>query len=469
MGLRGELGLLGDGDLGAAGVDGLGEGLDEALGVAGDEREVDVDPVGAGCVVDDGPALEGGGWRGGRRDCVGEENAVGGLPDGDFREVGEAELAGAGAGVIEGDAADGLVAVGVEQLEVLGEVVVGGGVEEADGESGGHLEDADFAGVGGYGDEAGFGAAGAVLVRFVEGGLMRFDVEETAGEGGAGAVDLDTGAPQGGEEAGVGGLCGQAEGEGCELLVERRGGVVVGARDAAAVKVDGGEGLEDVVELGAGEGEGDGGVAGDGAGVLEEADAVFVEGDVGYGEVGVVGGGAGMRVLGLGGGDGRNGEQQGDGRTAHGSYLGGSEGDRETAEALDTVRRKMAFGVEEVPRQEAGGRRQEAGGRKQEAGSRKRGAGSSEREAESREHRPGVPDGARGGERDRASRRTLVALGSYLAYMAGIYGPFDEEAGCCGVAAPAPGHGNDAAEGMVLWERNPCEVSGELELVEKEA
>ena len=86
--------FFGDGDFGAAGVDGLGEGLDEGLGGSGDEGEVDVDPVGAGGVVDDGPALEGGrlGWlRGFGGVC--EEDAVGGLPDGDFGDVGELEFA----------------------------------------------------------------------------------------------------------------------------------------------------------------------------------------------------------------------------------------------------------------------------------------------------------------------------------------------------------------------------------------
>ncbi len=97
-------------------------------------------------------------------------------------------------------------------------------------------------------------------------------------------VDFDAGAADGGVEVGGGGVVVEREGQGFELLVERRGGVVAGAGDAAAVEVDGGEGLEDVVELAGGEVDGDGGVAGDAAGVLEEADAVFVEGDAGDGE-----------------------------------------------------------------------------------------------------------------------------------------------------------------------------------------
>ena len=121
----------------------------------------------------------------------------------------------------------------------------------------------------------------------------------------------------------------EGEGERLELLLERRGGVVAGAGDAAAVEVDGGEGLEDVVELGGGEVDGDGLVAGDAAGVLEEADAVFVEGDAGDGELvgcrrcGRFGGRDGGVGLGLGGGD-RGDKKADEGRDrecAHGRNL----------------------------------------------------------------------------------------------------------------------------------------------------
>lgn len=93
------------------------------------------------------------------------------------------------------------------------------------------------------------------------------------------------------------------------MLLEWCGGVVACSGDAAAVEIDGGEGLEDVVELRGGEVDGDGLVAGDGAGVLEEADAVFVESDASDGEEGGFFGGSfeygpddGMcRLRGLGG------------------------------------------------------------------------------------------------------------------------------------------------------------------------
>jgi hypothetical protein len=93
-------------------------------------------------------------------------------------------------------------------------------------------------------------------------------------------------AANGGVEVGDAGVFGEREGERFKLLLERSGGVVASAGDAASVEVDGGEGLEDVVELGGGEVDGDGLIAGDGACVLEEAYAVFVEGHAGDGEEG---------------------------------------------------------------------------------------------------------------------------------------------------------------------------------------
>jgi hypothetical protein len=67
--------------------------------------------------------------------------------------------------------------------------------------------------------------------------------------------------------------------------------------------------LQDVVELGGGEVDGDGLVSGDATGVLEEADAVFVKGDAGDGQG--FGAGCGLclrlgRVGGLGCGGGRS-------------------------------------------------------------------------------------------------------------------------------------------------------------------
>jgi hypothetical protein len=84
----------------------------------------------------------------------------------------------------------------------------------------------------------------------------------------------------------------------------------------------GGERLEDVVELCGGEVDGDGLIAGDAAGVLEEADAVFVEGDAGDGELRGCGGfgaggwlgrsfGGGLGCL-CGGGEGKCKEEGGE-------------------------------------------------------------------------------------------------------------------------------------------------------------
>ena len=89
----------------------------------------------------------------------------------------------------------------------------------------------------------------------------------------------------GGVEVGGGGVFAEGQREGFELLLERGGGVVAGSGDAASIEVDGGEGLEDVVELRGGEVNGDGLIAGDAAGVLKEADTVFVESDAGDGKL----------------------------------------------------------------------------------------------------------------------------------------------------------------------------------------
>ena len=155
VGLRGELGFGGKRDLGAAGVVGGGEGLEEGLRGTGDEVEVDVDPVRAGGVVDDGPALEGGGLVG---FAIGEKDAVGGLPDGDLGDVGDAEVAAAagsvGGAIEEGEVAEALVAGASEEFQVAGDVGVEGGVEQDDGGGGGEFEGADGAGVGDYGEEA---------------------------------------------------------------------------------------------------------------------------------------------------------------------------------------------------------------------------------------------------------------------------------------------------------------------------
>jgi len=209
--LGGELGFGGDGDLGAAGVDGMREGLDEALGGAGDEGELDVDPVGAGGVVDDGPALEGGGLHptgrsapggdpglaggglvggrllargwGSRGLGVGEEDAVGGLPDGDLGEVGDAEVAAAagGAFVEEGEVAEAAAAAPVEELEVVGEV----GEEVSLGHGGG--------GGGAVGGRGSVGGGVGVDGADVDGADL--DREEAAGEA-AGGEWTSTRAPR---------------------------------------------------------------------------------------------------------------------------------------------------------------------------------------------------------------------------------------------------------------------------------
>ena len=78
----------------------------------------------------------------------------------------------------------------------------------------------------------------------------------------------------------------EREAECAEAFAERGFGIVVDAGDAAAVKVEDGERLENVVELTAGEIDADGFVAADVAEVLEIADAGLVEDDAADGEFG---------------------------------------------------------------------------------------------------------------------------------------------------------------------------------------
>ena len=186
--------------------------------------------------------------------------------------------------------AEALVAGVRDELEVAGDVGVEGGVDEGDGDALGELDGADLAGVGDDGEEAVLGDRIVTFFARCGFGFAQVDGEQAAGDADAGAADGYACAADGVVEVDVGGVVGEAEGEGFELLLERRGGVVAGAGDTAAVEVDGGEGLQDVVELGAGEVDGDGLVAGDVAGVLEEADAVFVESYAGDGEGGWLGG-----------------------------------------------------------------------------------------------------------------------------------------------------------------------------------
>ena len=176
MGLRGELGFLGEADFRAARVVRDGQRLDEALRCACDERELYVDPVCAGGVVDDGPALQrcGLAFGIGSRLGIGEENAVGGFPDGDFADVTDVKLAGSAAVVLQREVAKTLVARAGEQLQVAGDVGVQVGVEQADLSSGGEFHGADFTGLADDGDDA-FLAWRLIVL---SGGVGDFDVEQ---------------------------------------------------------------------------------------------------------------------------------------------------------------------------------------------------------------------------------------------------------------------------------------------------
>ena len=91
----------------------------------------------------------------------------------------------------------------------------------------------------------------------------------------------------------------------------------------------------------------------------------------------------------------------------------------------------------------------------------------------SREHRPWLPDEREAGERDRASRRTLVLLGSYMTSLAGIYSRHSALTKTQDVVAlmlQLVVMAITLPKAIVLWEEpDPREVSGEMELIDKKA
>ena len=91
----------------------------------------------------------------------------------------------------------------------------------------------------------------------------------------------------------------------------------------------------------------------------------------------------------------------------------------------------------------------------------------------SREHRPWLPDEREAGERDRASRRTLVLLGSYMTSLAGIYSRHSALTKTQDVVAlmlQLVVMAITLPKAIVLWdEPDPREVSGEMELIDKKA
>jgi hypothetical protein len=79
--------------------------------------------------------------------AVGEEDAVSGLPDGDFGDVGNAEFARTGAAVGKGQVAETPGAVAGEEFEVASDVLMECCVKQADGGGGSEFEGANFAAV----------------------------------------------------------------------------------------------------------------------------------------------------------------------------------------------------------------------------------------------------------------------------------------------------------------------------------
>src|SRR6266436_1972314 len=113
--LRRELHAFGKGDRGAATVEWLGKLLNEGVRSSGHEGELDIVPIFADGVVDDGPALQE--WPLSR--FAGQNDAIGGLPDGHFADIADVEIAFAASGGGESHAANVLIARGSDEAEVL--------------------------------------------------------------------------------------------------------------------------------------------------------------------------------------------------------------------------------------------------------------------------------------------------------------------------------------------------------------
>ena len=165
-------------------------------------------------------------------------------------------------------------------MKILADFVGEVGLGELDGDGGSELDAANFAGIADDGGEIDFESGAAGDARFA------FDAEQAAGDGGGAGANLETGAAESAIKFREIGFFFEREAEGAEAFAERGFGIVVDAGDAAAVEIEDGEGLENVVELAAGEIDADGFVAADVAEVLEVADAGFVEDDAADGEFG---------------------------------------------------------------------------------------------------------------------------------------------------------------------------------------
>jgi hypothetical protein len=117
-------------------------------------------------------------WGRGCCFLTGENDAVGGLPDGHFADVADVEIAIAGASGGEGHAANILIAGRGDEAEVAADFQFKIAVENADGGGGIQVDAADFTGVGDEGDFLGFDGEGGA------GASFSFDAEEFSRDGG---------------------------------------------------------------------------------------------------------------------------------------------------------------------------------------------------------------------------------------------------------------------------------------------
>ena len=173
----------------SAAIKRLGKLLNERMWSAGYEGQLDVVPIFADGVVDDGPALQERFFF--RFD--GQNDAIRRLPDGHFADIADVEIAFAAAGRREGHAANVLIACGSDEAEVFSDF----GLEIVFGDTHAgcraQIDAAHFAGVGDQRDFVGLYGPSRGSAR------LSFNAQQFSGEGwSGGGADFHTRASEGG-------------------------------------------------------------------------------------------------------------------------------------------------------------------------------------------------------------------------------------------------------------------------------
>ncbi len=172
--------------------------------------------------------------------------------------------------------ADVLRACRADEVQVLRQLAAHVGLGEAHADTGTDREGPHHAGIGDDGEfEHGLG-------RVADGALAFLDAQHATGDGRARALYLDACAAQRVQQAGGGRVRAERKAECSQPLLERRHRIEGDARHLAVAQVGGGERLQHVVQLAAGQVDRDRLVAADASHVLEVPDPGLVEDDASH-------------------------------------------------------------------------------------------------------------------------------------------------------------------------------------------